>query len=635
MLQRRVLRTKRDWVAVGGVVSLLTVLAMSSCSGDAAHGEPGGGQAGEAAAGVGQTVEGGMGPVAKGGSAAMPEGGHDTVVEGGAAGSGGEGGAEPPAFRVIATDPLDAAVDAQPDGSIVITFSQELNAASVSSESIELRDVFLDAAVPAELSVAGEKVTIAPAARLGLVADYEVTVDQAVTDMTGVGLAEDFNFAFTVRDGTWKETQLATGEITYMSQSLGLDDAGTAFITWIVRNQNAYCPTTARRVPLLGGPDEPEVLTPTTIEADCRYPRTSATGIGLAAASWEEDTGSYVAQYRGGEWVGSTPLTTPTALGHVNVGVAPYGVVHLLVLTGGVMVARHTTPAGEWIPTSDALTAAGHEPRGSASLAFEADGDGIAAWRSKDVDKYEMILVARYSQAQNAWSPAVRLPGSLAPEVTAVHYRGSPAIAINAAGEIVVVWVRGSEVGAKLYANTYANDAWQNPVPVSIEAGGLTYQEPPGLVVVGSDFVAAWNQAVGGVNNTYTARLSQGVWSAPQLRSSGVTSGLSRMPRLGVDEHQNLLLVWPRATAAAGVYDYVQARYLRSTGSWYGPTEGFTTITDKYIDESASELSIPNYTVGLPFATAPNGVAAAGYASRPPDNPGRQYLTNPMLATFH
>jgi hypothetical protein len=58
-----------------------------------------------------------------------------------------------------------------------------------------------------------------------------------------------------------------------------------------------------------------------------------------------------------------------------------------------------------------------------------------------------------------------------------------------------------------------------------------------------------------------------------------------------------------------------------------------TPITDAYLDEHALPASVQGYYVALPFAVAPNGVAAAGFATRPL-HVLKQYATNPRLAVF-
>jgi hypothetical protein len=316
-----------------------------------------------------------------------------------------------------------------------------------------------------------------------------------------------------------------------------------------------------------------------------------------------------------------------------TLAVLPNGVTHLLARYDGLQ-ARHTDASGQWAAATEVLT--GDRPRSSPAVAFDAEGNGFAAWRSRDADLYEMILVSRYSNEEGKWATATRLPGSVAAEANTTNYRGAPNLAMSSQGEVMVVWVRGAAAGAQLYANRFSNGAWDNPVPISDALGGLTFQEAPGLVAVGDDFVVAWNQTVGAVVNTYTARFGslQG-WSEPDLRSDGVTSGLTRMPRLGVDEHHNLLLVWPRATETPDVYDYVQARYVNATGTWYGPGPAIESqITDDIIDMAAADFAVPGYIVGLPFAVGKGGVSALAWASRPLVANTTDWLRDPKLAVF-
>lgn len=653
-------RGSEAWAVRSGLTLVLGALIASACGDTGGNGSNSGG-GGEDAAGSGTDVAGTGGKGSGGTTATAGDGGAMTSAATGGmpdsgtggtpdpgsagqsghtsmdpvAGGGGEGGApSTPTLTIIATTPQDAAVSVEPDGNITVQFSAPLDAESVTGASVELRDVFLDQAVPAELAVAGDTITINPSGRLGLVAGYELTIDASVSDMDGVSLAEEQSFSFTVRDGTWHEQALATGTIVSLTQNLGLDEAGTTFVSWVQRTVSGYCPTTANRIPLVGNADTATPLTTTTYESDCRSPRTGAAGVGMGATTWEEDTGTWVSQHRGQGWVKSaTPLTDPYSTDAVNLAVAPDGSVHLMARYLSTMVARHTNATGEWAALTDVVRS--ERPRSGPSFAFDAQSNGFAAWRSRDSNGYELIAVSSFSQQAGVWAASTTLPGSLAPDATTTNFRGTPNIAVNAAGDAMLVWVRGSAEGTELYGSRYTNAAWQTPVPISTVKGGLVLQEAPGLVAVGNDFVVAWNQTVSAVNNTYTARFTQGAWSAPDLRSGGTINGLTRMPRLGVDDHQNLLLVWPRATQTQHVYDYVQARFLQATNTWYGPTT-VIQVTDKNIDLSAptDTFTAPGYYVGLPFAVNGGGIAALAWANRPISDVN-VLPQDPMLTVFH
>jgi hypothetical protein len=511
-----------------------------------------------------------------------------------------------------------------------VEFSHAVDEATINAETVSIIDVALDRAIPSTLSLSGATLTITPQQRLGLITEYRVILADSISAVEGWSMEDEYSWIFRVREGVWHETDLSAGKITAISPNVGLDAMGTVFISWIVRSQSGYCPTTARRLPLLGTPDPAVPLTALT--TDCRTPRTSAVGNGLAAVAWEEDTGTRVAQFRDGTWQNAELLTEPYSTGFTDVAILPSGAVHLVSRSPSGMVARHAAANGEWSTETKLLTA--DRPRSTPALAFDGAGNGLAVWRSRDVNSYEMIMTSSYSAA-GGWSDATKLTGSVAPEKTETHYRGAPDLAINELGEAVSIWVRGSDLGAELYANHFVDGQWQEPVALSSERGGFTFQEAPALAAVGEDFVAAWNQAVAGVNNTYTARFDAETrqWSPPELRSAGI-NGLNRMPRLGADEHRNLLLMWPRPTAAPHTFEYVQARYVHATATWQQPVVAIPTqIVDKLIDLPAPNYAVPNYEVSLPFAMNVSGIAAVAWASRPIAEL-YEYAENPKLAVF-
>ena len=623
-------------VSVTGALGLWVIaLAFVACgsAGVPSHSQPGAGGEAVIAAGapgageIGAGFAGESSPI-KGGEAAGGVAGA-AAVEGGAGAQGGEGGEAITArLLVIATDPAEASLDAEPHGAVMVQFSDLVNPSTVTGDTVLLRDVLLDELVPVALGVEGPIVSIEPRKRLGLVAEYEVVLDASIAGMAGLTLGQDFAFSFLVRDGEWHETSVSTDKMSPLGPTLGLDEDGTAFVSWVTRTETAYCPATVRRFSLDGGADAAFPLTETTTQSECRSPRASAAGSGIAATAWEEDTGVYVTQYRDGNWLTAPPLIEDYATDHISLATLPSGVVHLVAGSVNRVAARQTNETGEW--SASAQTLSPDRPRSAAALAFDPEGNGFAVWRSSDTDLREMLLVSRFSKQSGAWSQVIKVPGSVAPQPPAdsddsTYFRGAPSVAINDGGQAVVLWVRGSELGTELYASHFADGDWDSPVKVSQELGGLVYGEAPALIAVGSDFLAAWTQAVKSgsatVNDTFSSRFgaAKGAWFEPERRSDGQTSGLRRMPRMGVDRHHNVLLIWPRTLSDAS-FELVQARYVHATATWHGPQPiGAATVTDELFDLAAPDntYTLPGYGVGLPFAITSNGIAALAWANRP------------------
>jgi hypothetical protein len=209
-----------------------------------------------------------------------------------------------------------------------------------------------------------------------------------------------------------------------------------------------------------------------------------------------------------------------------------------------------------------------------AQAAFGADGAGLATWTYTDG-----VYAVAYDIKAASWdAEATVLPGT---ESSSAE-RGVTGVATAPAGDAMVLWVEGPANNQVLKSSRFdPKGGWSStPVNVSNSLGGEPSFDAPGLVFDGETFVAAWTAATGGKLTAYTARydLATGKWSSrePHLTELGESSVL--MPRLGVDAHRNLMLVW---AVGAEPLALVYQRYRADTENW-GDVEAIAegTFTD-------------------------------------------------------
>ena len=113
---------------------------------------------------------------------------------------------------VIGTSPAANAVDVPLDSTITITFSEPIDAASLTPESVAVRAGAAEIAGSRVLSADRLRVTFRPASPLPANAAHVVTLSTAVRDLTGNGLASPFSLAFRSVDPS--KTQVPPGQIT-------------------------------------------------------------------------------------------------------------------------------------------------------------------------------------------------------------------------------------------------------------------------------------------------------------------------------------------------------------------------------------------------------------------------------------
>jgi hypothetical protein len=555
---------------------------------------------------------------------AGPEDCDDDNAENGQESCGAEGacvvGNPPPA--VLSVFPDVNAVGIQPGVAIELTFSEPLDPASVTPTSVQV----LDGQEPlaGELVHEGGKVTFAPSDPLPLMAELRINVSTGVTDVEGASLLAAYTSTFTTRDGVWSVSDVNAGGRPYvLSNTVPMTAKGDALVSWISSTDGAYCPAAARW--FNGG--SPVALTKSfpveqsTVE--CYDIAAGANSAGVAAVAWREETsGNYVAQYRESTWAPAS-LFAPTSMSNTTrraVGVAPNGVISAFMhgpVTGTFV--RSTNLAGDWGEVARDI-AKGHAGMSAVGFAFDSQSDGFAAWRAEVSGKDE-VLVARYT-FENGWVDATPLPGSAATTTSPDNERGAPAIAVDNERGAMAVWVREANAADKgsLVASRYtAAGGWEAPVALSGALSVTHVASAPGLVFDGTTYVVAWTAKDGATFKTYSSRYDaqSSEWDSYELRSA--SASLDRMPSLGADAHQNLLMTWMTGDGAQPTIAY--ARFNARTGEW------------------SDELDFPGGVVKLNIAEGrpvPLGVAANGHAALAWfDRDGSGTLSTIRLASFY
>lgn len=591
---------KQNGLGIAGVLGTLLALGVAACGDDftsedcrASHTCPvsGGGAAAEGSgdAGSGAMDAGGASSSGDAGSgAAEGPGGSSasgcTAAEQCDNGDPADGqevcgddgvcapGNSPP--TVLSVSPEADTVGVEPDATVVIKFSEPLDGATVTAESVRLHDG--ETVIEGELTYADSQVTFTPAAPLALLADYSVTITTAVTDAEGAPLLDEHASTFTTRDGAWSTVDAASGHIYIFPEVLPIAGNGDVLVSWVPQSTpGVYCPVSARWF------NRGEGLGSTTFTqqegiVECREIASGANAQGVAAVAWTERfEQQYVQQYRAGEWpatVGPAVSSYSNANGGSTssyaVGVAPSGAVSFLQhrSPSGTYV-RRTNANGSWVGAWVDI-AEDHAGRSVPRIAFDGEGNGFAAWRAETAGSagVDEALVARYTAA-DGWEQAIPLPGSVADSENLNQERGAPAIAVDDAGGAMALWLRedvGTGTGSMVSSRFTAAGGWEAPVVVSGTLALANMPEAPGLVFDGERYMGAFT-AADGIVYSAAYEIEAGNWTSYEPRSGD--GALKRMPGLGVDAHGNLLLTWLQSGAQPpGALFF--ARYDARAGEW-------------------------------------------------------------------
>jgi hypothetical protein len=524
-------------------------------SGDGPSGDAGGGSDAGASSG-GTTAQGGQG---EGGTTATA-GDAGVAGERMAAGGAPEMPINPPP-TVVSVTPAMSATDIEPDAHIVVSFSEPIDPATATSSNIKLMNG-RNEPVSTLLVYLDGKVTLTPAAPLGLLDHYSVAISTDVKDLEGAPLAAAYKSDFTVRKGAWKTVDVAKDTLSALSETLPIAADGSVLVTWL--GGGSGCPAAGRTFLRNQAPAAKSF--PITGESDCEWLASGGNEAGSFALAWQvpdSEHGNYAQQFRNGAWQAAPKrVSVDYFTAAFRVVVSPGGVTSVFEhnLGSGTSVSR-TDATGTWSQTRDTLSSL----RGvsAPNVAFDSQGNGLAIWTALDVNTNQMrIVTSNFSKATSKWGKAVDLPGSQGKTVPS-----SPSIAFDSKDDALAVWVSANQLkGSRLLDGT-----WSDPVSVSDSLKVTQVSDSPGLVFDGKDFVAAWvAQDASSKSYTFTARfdLASG-WDGYEQRQAAAdgTSSL-HMPRLVSDGRGHSLLVW-----AKGAKSSFSLVYQRDVDGVWGATE--------------------------------------------------------------
>jgi len=590
--------------ACGGLDSVKVIVTPE----DGGSGNPSGGN-GSSGKGGGKP-SGGESPAdsGAGGVSDTPGAGAGGAAGDGAnGGEGGEGGQfvvpdpMPGPPKVTAVSPKDQANDADPRGSIRIYFSEPLDPATVTTDSVQIKDAS-GALVSGPVTYADAVATFSPKGRMNLLGSYTVNVSQTVTDAGKTAMDRPFTSAFTVRDGVWgrSESAIATGTGGFDRNSipvLASDGAGRAIAVWVqAPDGGSNAELFASQYNQLKGWTVPVKVNTNPVR--CEKPSVSMNASGNFIVGWIEYDAAVTPQpysvqarrFIGGTWdEKSTRVDIASSAAYriehqtVSVALAANGHSHVAwadfdnntTTTPSVneygVLARHADATGTWDTSVTSLSyiqaASGVS---TPALAFDGDSNGFAAYQLTTGSPAKTnTYVFRFT---TKWGSSAIASGS------GDGYAMPVALATNAAGDAVASWARATAVDANntnydLMASNY-NKAWNAPVVISTAKTAIL--NPTKITMAtstwtGGSFLLAWSQSGGSPNHIYATEFKGTAWGTTTIISDGNHS--SGIPWLTADGRGNALAVWYQASdsppsGSTNPFDIVFSRFVGAAGKW-------------------------------------------------------------------
>jgi hypothetical protein len=190
-----------------------------------------------------------------------------------------------------------------------------------------------------------------------------------------------------------------------------------------------------------------------------------------------------------------------------------------------------------------------------------ATGHAAVAWNATMNDE---LRVSRYLLAENVWTAPLVFHDAMAPFVS------SPDVAVDDAGNAIVVWHQGGNEYRDGWANRYdaALDAWGAPQRIEPEGDG--FADELRVVIDGAgNATALWAYSTGASGWVQVTRYdaASGSWGSVVDLSPEVDSGAGNATAT-IDARGNVLASWVQRLPGKEYNDALAAVYDIMTGSW-------------------------------------------------------------------
>ncbi len=226
-----------------------------------------------------------------------------------------------------------------------------------------------------------------------------------------------------------------------------------------------------------------------------------------------------------------------------------------LLLGAGLCTSVEAAPT--WLPALDVSAPGvdGIQPQ----VAVDAAGDATAVWEK--VENLQQVVESAYRPAGGTWQPPITLSLDTPTEDSFV-----PQVAMNAAGDTVVVWAHyngGSEVVEASYRS--AGGSWTAPTIVS--PPGNEVPHPVVGIDARGDAIVVWELHTAPANRIEASfRPAGGAWQPPVELSDKTHN--ARIGQMSMNAAGDAAAVWSLDTGTTNV---VEVAYRAAGGEWQKP----------------------------------------------------------------
>jgi hypothetical protein len=367
----------------------------------------------------------------------------------------------------------------------------------------------------------------------------------------------------------------------------------------------------------IGGATAATYTTPALTLADngAVYAVTVYNGAGLVTSGGATLTVS--AAPVGAEWRAPSTLLASGSSFQPSAGIDDAGTAHAVWHAGNRTFASLGTGAGGWseaLPIDGGTLLNGYESR----LAVSGGGKAVAVWGYQAGSAYRLAAAVFDG---TAWLAPQRIDDSLSGN------SDSARVAIDASGRAVAVWAQATTGGYVVMGRIFNGTTWSPVAPLDT---GVTGGSPAVAVnAAGQGFVVFKRDS--GELRALAVDTASGFGSATSLRAAGSSSG---MLRVAIDGSGNAWAVW--IDSATVGWDLVARRYTPA-GGWAATTTLSTNVgfplDDRFtVAGGSGGHLIVAWTDTNGAIVAMRWAPASGWSSDTLSTAGRAYAQVPTAA---
>lgn len=251
--------------------------------------------------------------------------------------------------------------------------------------------------------------------------------------------------------------------------------------------------------------------------------------------------------------------------------------------------ANRYTPANGWETPQLLETMDSGDVHGSARIALDPNGNALAVWVQDDGGRRD-LWANRYT-AGSGWGTAERI------ETDNAGNAAGPQLAVDAAGNALVVWKQSDGTRTNIWANRYTlNGGWGSAELLETDNAGDA-NSPQLAVDANGNALAVWSQFDGTYTNIWANRYTaDAAWGTAELIETADEHANARTA-IAMDGAGNAWAVWSQADTGTGLYRIRANRYTPDNG-WETPALIATDVgghgsgADIAVDEQGNALAV-------------------------------------------